>query len=334
MDTLEAFREDKKCECESAVRKGLSLRLVQQKRVRQLISQQDYGLPEIYEEYLNYYAKSRQVHDRHVKGIRRVLSAFHNYLHKSKLDLSDIGTKQIDAFWAEFVSGFAFSTCKSYRSYLQGFLGYLYYERRILKKNISLQAVGSRTITPTTPPLFLRPHELKRLFVGMDSSRPVGLRTYAVLHLAYTVGLGPCEICSITLDDIHFSQGEMVLRNRNTVNPLKLPLSEYTIKAIAAYIIGARPQSNSRAVFLKQKAPYGPISPSNASGDISRCMFKANLGCSAYSLRHTYAQNLLERGASIFEVNQMLGHRTVQTTKRYLQTNTKLVRKVLFDETL
>jgi len=53
LDTLEAFREDKKRECESAVRKGLSLRLVQQKRVRQLISQQDHGLPETYEEYLN-----------------------------------------------------------------------------------------------------------------------------------------------------------------------------------------------------------------------------------------------------------------------------------------
>jgi site-specific recombinase XerD len=63
-------------------------------------------------------------------------------------------------------------------------------------------------------------------------------------------------------------------------------------------------------------------------------MREAGLPGSAYWLRHTYAQNLLEAGASIFEIMQMLGHDNMQSTQGYLHVHTKLMREVLFDETL
>jgi site-specific recombinase XerD len=50
-------------------------------------------------------------------------------------------------------------------------------------------------------------------------------------------------------------------------------------------------------------------------------------------LRHTYAQNLLEAGASIFEIKEMLGHDKIESTKNYLRIHIQLMRKVLFDET-
>jgi len=111
-------------------------------------------------------------------------------------------------------------------------------------------------------------------------------------------------------------------------------LSEDTIKAIAAYIVGARPKSSERALFLTLRAPHKPISPVVVSKDIATCMRKANLASSAYWLRHTYAQNLLEQKASIFEIKEMLGHDRIQTTQRYIHIDTKLMREVLFDETL
>ena len=63
-------------------------------------------------------------------------------------------------------------------------------------------------------------------------------------------------------------------------------------------------------------------------------MRKANLTSSAFWLRHTYAKNLMEAGASVYEIKEMLGLETIQTAKRYLQIDTKLMREVLFDETL
>jgi site-specific recombinase XerD len=59
---------------------------------------------------------------------------------------------------------------------------------------------------------------------------------------------------------------------------------------------------------------------------------KAGLTGTAYWLRHTYAQNLLESGATIFEIMQMLGHDKIESTKIYLHVHIKLMRKVLFDE--
>ena len=68
--------------------------------------------------------------------------------------------------------------------------------------------------------------------------------------------------------------------------------------------------------------------------DLRKALKKAGLNASAYWLRHTYAQNLLEAGASIFDIKEMLGHDKIESTKRYLCVHTKLMRQVLFDETL
>jgi site-specific recombinase XerD len=63
-------------------------------------------------------------------------------------------------------------------------------------------------------------------------------------------------------------------------------------------------------------------------------MRKAGLSATAYWMRHTFAQNLLEAGASIFDIKEMMGHDKIEATKLYLHVHTKLMRKVLFNETL
>jgi site-specific recombinase XerD len=63
-------------------------------------------------------------------------------------------------------------------------------------------------------------------------------------------------------------------------------------------------------------------------------MRSVGLDAGPYWLRHTYAQNLLEAGASIYEVKEMLGHDSIESTRKYLNIHIELMRKVLFDETL
>ena len=63
-------------------------------------------------------------------------------------------------------------------------------------------------------------------------------------------------------------------------------------------------------------------------------MKTAGLSSSSYWLRHTYAQNLLHIGQSIYEIKEMMGHERIQSTHRYILVQTELMRKVLFDETL
>jgi site-specific recombinase XerD len=146
------------------------------------------------------------------------------------------------------------------------------------------------------------------------------------------MGLRPKEISRISLDDISFSIQQLKIPRRKNTNPVELPMPEQTLKAVAAYVIAARPQSEHRHVFLTRLPPFRPMSPNSVARHITKAMKNANLRSTAYWLRHTYAQNLLETGFSIFEIKEMLGHDKIESTKLYLHVHLKLMRKVLFDE--
>ena len=332
LKTLNDFQKGRSKPTAHAVR-GLTRYLFQQKRISQYISAKVYRLPEVYEAYLAFHGQNSQVADRQIKRIRRVLAAFNEYIKKYKLHLSSLKIEQVDAFLAESFMHFAPATCRVYRSMLRGFLTYLYQERNIIKRDLAPLLVGRREYAKAKPPNFLRPGEVQKLFASLKTSTSSDIRTYAMMHLAYTMGLRPKEISRISLDDIAFSTQQLTVTDRKGNNPVELPMPEHTLKAIAAYVIGVRPKSEHRTVFLTLRPPFRPMSSNVVGYHITKAMRKLGLVSSAYWLRHTYAQNLLEAGASIFEIKEMLGHDKIESTKLYLHVHIKLMRKVLFDET-
>jgi len=323
---------DQSTKAELAAVRGLCRYLVKQKRIVTPIEKEKYLLPTVYEQYLNYYQTTRQAGNRRIKSIRRVLSAFDDYLENKKIKLAALTIEDIDAFFADFNGNFSQATCKVYRSIVRGFLSYLFYERQILKRDLAPLVVGAPMFARAKPPTFLRPDELKNMFNSIDLCTQTGLRTYAMLQLAYTLGLRPIEICQITLDNISFRKAELNIDWRKCHNPLKLPVAEVTIKAIAAYIIGVRPQSALRTLFLSLNPPYAPITPTTVHYYFKTTMHQINPSASVYWLRHTYAQNLLEAGVSLFEIKELMGHDSIESTRKYLLIHIKLMREVLFDE--
>ena len=332
--TLKKFRKYCRLRNVSNAIRKLSLYLFRQGRILQPLPMPhcQIDLPGIYEQYLIYYEKIKQVSSTQVKMVRRVLASFHDYLERSKIHLSSLKIEHLDACLAEFHERFAQGTCTIHRCYLRGFLSYLYHERQILKRDLAPLLVGAPMFAQAKPPKFLRAHEVQRLFDSLKVSSAKELRTYAMVHLAYFLGLRPQEITLITLDDIAFSEAQLTLRNRKNTRPLKLPLPEAVLKAIVAYVVGSRPKSKHRTLFLTLCAPPGPMSPSRVGNCIRDAMRKAGLASSAYWLRHTYAQNLLEAGASLYEIKEMLGHDTIESTRKYLHIHITLMREVLFDE--
>jgi site-specific recombinase XerD len=327
---IDQFHKSTRCEL-TAVR-GFCRYLVKQKRIVAPIEKEKYLLPNVYEQYLNYYATTRQTGNGRIKSIRRVLAAFDGYLENTKIKLAALAIEHIDAFFAKFNCGFSPATCRVYRSIIRGFLSYLYHHRQIIKRDLAPVVVAAPMFAQAKPPTFLRGDEVKKLFDSIDCYSQTGLRTYAMLQLAYTLGLRPVEICQITLDDISFRKAEININMRKCHNPLILPLPEVTIKAIAAYIIGARPQSDLRTLFLSLMPPYGPITPTTVNHHFKVHMQKVNPAATAYWLRHTYAQNLLQAGVSLYEIKELMGHDSIESTRKYLLIHIKLMREVLFDE--
>ncbi|UCH00096.1 MAG: tyrosine-type recombinase/integrase [Deltaproteobacteria bacterium] len=289
-------------------------------------------LPEIYEQYLFYQQQSLQISQNTRRRVRRVLVLFHGYLETNQIELSRLKIDHLDAF----ISGFKVkqSSLRVYRSHLRGFLKYLYHEKGIIKKDLATLLVGPRQFAKQKPPKFLRPEEVLKLFASLELCTPAKIRTYAIVHLAYFLGLRPVEISRITFDDISFSKRELLLAKRKADNPITLPVPENVLKAIAVYVLKARPKSPDRHLFLSFDFPYRPLSSGTVVFYLFKTMKEAGLDASGYWLRHTYAQNLLKMGRSIYEIKEMLGHDSIESTGVYLHIHTELMRKVLFNETL
>jgi len=333
-NSLECFKKNSGQSSVPAIN-GLSRYLFSQGKIPKPLAKKTkpVDLPKIYEDYLAYQQTYRQATVRQISNIKRVLTAFDQYLQTHKIDLCSLKIEQVDAFVAEFFAPFAAASCRIYRCMLRGFLKYLYHERNIIKRDLAPLVVGRREYAQAKPPNFLRRQEVQKLFAGLSISRASDIRTYAMVQLGYTMGLRPKEISRISLDDITFSTLLLAVTERKGNNPVELPMPEHTVKAIAAYVIGVRPESEHRRVFLNMLPPFRPMSPNGVGRHITKAMRKAGLVSTAYWLRHTYAQNLLEAGASIFEIKEMLGHDKIESTKLYLHVHIKLMRKVLFDET-
>jgi site-specific recombinase XerD len=287
----------------------------------------------IFEDYVHFCRQSRHTSVRQSNSIRRVLSALCGYLEKNEIALNQLRIEVLDAFMAEFCKSFLPTTCRNYRSVVRGFLRYLY-QQGILKKDLAPLLIGAVQFAKAKPPKFLRPHEVQQLFESLAVSSAKDLRTYAIVHLAYSLGLRPVEISSLQLDDISFSRAQLTLKRRKNDNPLELPIAEQTLKAIIAYMVGGRPSSKDRHLFLTLCAPHGPMVAGLVGRYIQLAMHKAGVKASPYWLRHSYAQHLLSAGATIYEIKEMLGHRHIESSRKYLHIHTDLMREVIIDEPL
>jgi site-specific recombinase XerD len=332
--TLEAFQSYSGYQGAYLALGALSDYLFAQERIdRPLqISERDSPLPALYEHYLLYLLQTLQPSTGYVRQTRRILSLLDGYLQRHNIDLPGLKIEHLDAFMATFKV--TQSTRRTYRSHLRGFLKYLYYERKIIRRDLAPLLVGPPQFARTKPPRFLRPKQVRKLFDSLPLSTPIEKRTHAMVHLAYSLGLRPVEISKITLDDISFQRAELTLQERKMGNPLTLPVPIQTIKAIALYVSEGRPQCPCRYLFLTHQVPHRQLSPGTVIGYVSKVMKQAGLPSSAYWLRHTYAQNLFVLGRSIYEVKEMMGHQSIQSTHGYVHINTELMRKVLFDEKL
>jgi integrase/recombinase XerD len=287
-----------------------------------------------FEDYLHYKRKYHQSPEKPIRACKRVLEAFACHLKKHPIKPEGLKIEQVDAFLADFLEGFSDATRRVYRGHLRGFLSYLFHERRSLSRDLAQLVTAPRIYSRAKPPRFLRPEEVKQLFASLRYETASDLRTAAVVHVAYLLGLRPCEIASLKLDDINFGKAEVCLRQRKNNHVDTLPLPEPVLKAIAAYLIGGRAENEHRNLFLTLKPPPRPLHPNTVCNCVRTCLRKAGLDGSAYRLRHTYAQNLLEAGSSLYEVKEMLGHDSIESTRKYLHIHIHLMRKVLFDETL
>jgi integrase/recombinase XerD len=173
-------------------------------------------------------------------------------------------------------------------------------------------------------PQALEAEQVRAVLSSCDRRTVIGRRNYAVLLLMVRLGLRACEVASLTLDDIDWSGGELIVRGKGSVG--RLPLPADIGEALVAWLHRRR-RAPTRSLFLTSHAPIRAVSVGRIIGIAAEALRKAGVANGGgHRLRHTAATTMLRRGASLTEIAQVLRHRDINTTAIYAKVDRDALR--------
>jgi site-specific recombinase XerD len=213
---------------------------------------------------------------------------------------------------------------------LRSFLRFLFL-RGETETDLALAVPTVRQWRSSIVPRHLPAQDVERLLRACDRSSATGRRDHAILLLLARLGLRASEILALDLGDLHWREGEIVVRGKGHVHD-RLPLLADVGEAVALYLRRDRPAGSSRRVFLCRRAPHrGFGHPSTVTTIVTRALARAGLAPAtrgAHLLRHSLATTMVRRGASLSEIGQVLRHRSPNSTEIYAKVDFDALRDV------
>jgi site-specific recombinase XerD len=168
--------------------------------------------------------------------------------------------------------------------------------------------------------------DAEALLRSCDRRRAIGRRDYAVIVVLLRLGLRAGEVASLTLDDIDWRAGEIVVHGKGRRDE-RLPLPGDVGGAIAGYLRRGRPKSTRREVFLSAIAPVSGLGRGAVSSIVRRACVRAGAApVGAHRLRHTMACEMMRAGVPLPEIGQVLRHRGVVSTAVYARVDVDQLR--------
>jgi site-specific recombinase XerD len=162
-------------------------------------------------------------------------------------------------------------------------------------------------------------HEVNEIVDEFDSATPLGLRNRALVELVYSAGLRSAEAVGLDLGDVDFEQETVHVREGKGAKDRIVPLGEEAAAVVARYLHEARPQlarGAENALFLSVRGRRLDTSTLR------------RLVPHPHRLRHAFATHLLEGGADLRTIQELLGHSSLSTTQMYSHVDAKRLRKV------
>jgi len=173
-------------------------------------------------------------------------------------------------------------------------------------------------------PRALPPAQVKLVLRHCNQQTGIVRRDYAILLLLARLGLRSGEVARLNLEDIDWRNGFFSVLGKGG-HSSQLPLPADIGKAIAAYLKNGRPRlSGSRRVFLRAKAPAVGFTSMAVRDVVKRAFARAGIDSprkGAHQFRHALATSMLNRGASLSEIGELLRHQSPDTTRIYAKVD-------------
>jgi integrase/recombinase XerC len=169
-------------------------------------------------------------------------------------------------------------------------------------------------------PAVLKQAEAAALVEAPAGEDPLTLRDRAILELLYATGLRVSELCGLDVDDVSLDRGRVRALGKGS-REREVPLGEVAADALSSYLVRARssmlPEGGSAALFLNRRRRR--MTPRDVRGMLEayRQRILSGRRASPHTLRHSFATHLMEGGADIRAVQELLGHANLSVTQRY-----------------
>ncbi|MBI2885033.1 MAG: tyrosine recombinase XerC [Candidatus Omnitrophica bacterium] len=279
--------------------------------------------PQAIERFLHYLSVERNASEHTCRNYRDDLARFFRFLGHRRLQT--ITPLDVRRFLAGQSERYTKRTMARRLSCLRSFFRFCCRER-VLEQNPA-------SVVPTPRlerrlPSFLDEAQVTRFVQLPASDTWQGLRDRAILEALYSTGIRVSELVGANLEDMDEVSGTLMVRGKGKRERL-CPIGRTALAAIRQYL-AKRPKNLSapRAIFVSQKCSR--LTVRQVDRLFARYITQAGLpaSLSPHSLRHTFATHLLDRGADLRSVQELLGHQSLSTTQIYTHITPQRLKRV------
>ncbi|WP_149085727.1 MULTISPECIES: site-specific tyrosine recombinase XerD [Microbacterium] len=282
--------------------------------------------------YLRHVTIERGLSAHTIAAYRRDLEFYREWLEAEGIsDTADVTSAVVDRFIADRASAEPAPAATSLARLQSSVRGW---HRFLAREGIEADDPTGRLRPPKTPrrlPKALTIDQVERLLAAPSAEEPLGIRDRALLELLYATGARVSEAVGLDVDDM--AHGEVLrLRGKGSKERI-VPVGSYARAAVDAYLTRVRPDlaAKGRAsarLFLGARG--APLSRQSAWLVIRSAADRAQLTAevSPHTLRHSFATHLLQGGADVRVVQELLGHSSVATTQIYTHVSVDALRDI------
>lgn len=282
-------------------------------------------------EFINHLKAEKNVSNHTIRGYKKDIEQFFEFLKSNRIN----SINSVDHRLIRKYSGSLF-------------------ERNLRRTSIARKLASTRTFfsflvreeiidtNPTTSlrtpklekrlPVFLDVKEIFLLLESPDDGTLTGIRNRAILEVLYSTGIRVSELVGLNVGDIDLISGLVKVKGKGNKERI-VPIGTSALNSIKKYeykksSIGIEPFTNRTPLFINKRA--GRLTDRQVrrivETEIKKCSIKRK--ASPHTLRHTFATHMLNNGADLRAVQELLGHANLSTTQIYLHTTTELLKRV------
>ncbi len=285
------------------------------------------------DEFINHIKLDRNLSSRTIDAYNRDITKFIDYLQEIKFDknLEDLNIKMLREYLVYLTNNnLSRKSIRRNISALRTFFKFLI-RKKIIQDNL-FKFLRTPKLEKNLP-TFLDVSEVQKLVEAPDQDTPLQVRDKAILELIYASGVRVSELISITINDIDLEHPEIRIIGKGGRERIVF-VGKEAMKALTKYLNNSRPKLikekniNIDALFVNH---YGKaLTVRSVQRIVKKYMIKSgiNKNITPHSLRHSFATHMLDRGADLRTVQELLGHQSLATTQIYTHLTIEKLKKV------